>query len=1082
MTATPFISVYSEDALTRSSVSRMLNSTPACVIVVILLYIATAKLGYLVVSNPNNVSAVWLPSGIALGAILLAGVRVWPGIWLGAFLANTVVYNGLSWGSIDVLLSISFSTGASLQAVVGAALIQRTMSDSNLLKKPEHVFKFVGVIALACIIAASVGAASLWVAGQTATSAIGRTWLTWWLGDLMGALVVTPLLLAWCRVPVGEPQRGVLETSLLFFTTVIICQIVFGNWLENVQPSVDWLIFPSLIWAANRFNQRIFTLSIIIISGFGVIWTVLGDGMFSKGDAANPLLLLQFYLGVITVSAMVLFATVYDRRSVARKNRLTQFGIDQAAFAVFWVVPDGRILLTNDAGCRLLGIAHTEIIGSTVFDLIPNVSADSWPAHWAELKEKKSLTYEGELRTKRGNILQIEVSANFIEFEGEEYNCVYIRDVTETKLAAEELQMSQFSANHTLDAVLRLGKDAEILYANDAAINRLGYSLDELLQMRVFDIDADFPADAWPEHWAKLKQNRSLVFESRHRSKDGRIIDVEINANFVNFGDGEYNFAFVRDITERKQAEIALRESEESTRLIIDSAPDAVVTMDIHGRIRGWNPQAGKVFGWGASEAIGQLIAETLFPSVQLGIFRRAIEKYIRTGESYIFNQHLEVAAQDRFGKKLTVEVRLTPVVIRGEQQFSAFIRDITEVKRTEKEREQFAERLLQSQKMEAIGTLAGGIAHDFNNILGAIMGYSELALMNPSDSANVQDSLEEISKASDRAKNLINQILTVSRRQAHERKPIDLHPVIIEVIQLMRPTLPSRVEINLDIHADAGLVLADATQIHQVILNLCTNAAHAIGLNTGRIEIQMRAFEADAILAQVQPDFHTGSYVCLSISDTGRGIDADTIKLIFDPFFTTKCSGEGTGLGLAVVNGIVKGHEGIILVESEPGVGTTFKLYFPVILSVSAESPSKLVSPKMGQGESILFVDDEAVLCRIAKTLLEKLNYNVTVFTDPREALDEFFSEPEAWDLVITDLSMPSMSGIELADEILRQYPQALILLTSGYSGTWTSEKVKSRGFFDLIPKPYSFESMGVVLQSALQSRQTYAAPNNKS
>ena len=394
---------------------------------------------------------------------------------------------------------------------------------------------------------------------------------------------------------------------------------------------------------------------------------------------------------------------------------------------------------------------------------------------------------------------------------------------------------------------------------------------------------------------------------------------------------------------------------------------------------------------------------------------------------------------------------------------------DISERKRVEEALRQREEQLRQSQKMEAIGTLAGGIAHDFNNSLGVIMGYSELAQWDlPTDHA-AHAHLAQIQKASNRAKDLVQQILTFSRQQEHERKPIRLQPILEEALKLLRATIPSTVEIRQQLDPQAPTVLGDPTQIHQVIMNLATNAWHATSEQGGILEVTLSSVDVDADYANTHADLHEGKHLRLVVRDNGHGIDQDTLGRIYDPFFTTKAPGEGTGLGLAVVHGVVKKHQGSISVSSEPGKGTTFSLYFPV--QESEAGPVEPTSAAMvdGSGASILFIDDEEPLAVLGKKMLERMGHQVTIQTGSVEALEVFRAQPDQFDLVITDQTMPRLSGVELAKTLLEIRPHLPILLTTGYSGTISSEEVQAIGIRELLMKPNTAQSLEEAINRVL-------------
>jgi PAS domain S-box-containing protein len=388
--------------------------------------------------------------------------------------------------------------------------------------------------------------------------------------------------------------------------------------------------------------------------------------------------------------------------------------------------------------------------------------------------------------------------------------------------------------------------------------------------------------------------------------------------------------------------------------------------------------------------------------------------------------------------------------------------RDITERRKLEAQ-------FRQAQKMESIGMLAGGIAHDFNNILSAILGNLYLAKLEVADQPVVMEHLDNITQATKRATDLVNQILTFSRKNKQEREPVMLNHVVLEALKLLRASVPATIRIQTDL-TQTPTVLADATAIHQVIMNLGTNAWHAMRDKPGTLKVEMGVIEADVDFAGTHPGLHPGRYVRLAVSDSGHGMDAPTMERIFDPFFTTKAVGEGTGLGLAVVLGIMQSHDGVITVYSEPGVGTTFHLYFPVF-EIEAPPPEVASNPiPRGQGEHILFVDDEAALAEVGKKMLERLGYKVTTKINALEAIAAIRDQPDAFRLVVTDLTMPVMDGIKLGTQLLQLQPKLAVILSTGYSGVLTAESIQELGFRDLLVKPITARALGETVRRALQ------------
>lgn len=384
-----------------------------------------------------------------------------------------------------------------------------------------------------------------------------------------------------------------------------------------------------------------------------------------------------------------------------------------------------------------------------------------------------------------------------------------------------------------------------------------------------------------------------------------------------------------------------------------------------------------------------------------------------------------------------------------------------------ERRRRESEEQLRQSQKMEALGTLAGGIAHDFNNILMAIVGNAELAIGEVKAGTVAHSSVEEIKRASVRAGDIVKRILLFSRRQESDHKVLTLVPVVEEVVKLMRFSLAKHIRMRTLYAPDVPPVSGDVSQLSQVVLNLATNAAHAMSETGGTLSVQVDVATVTAAdAAHAAPDLGEGRYVRVTVRDTGVGMDHDVLERVFEPFFTTKAH-EGTGLGLSVVHGIVQEHRGAIRLESEPGKGTTARVYLPAAVT----APSKRVSPapteQRGEGEQIMYVDDEEVLIDVMTRSLRALGYRCVGFTDPVAALAEFRASPNAWSAVITDLSMPQMSGLELAHELRGTRPDVRIAMVSGYSSDLSS--LREAGIATRLEKPYTIDAIGAVLHELL-------------
>jgi PAS domain S-box-containing protein len=544
--------------------------------------------------------------------------------------------------------------------------------------------------------------------------------------------------------------------------------------------------------------------------------------------------------------------------------------------------------------------------------------------------------------------------------------------------------------------------------------------------------------------------------EERFLRLDGEVIFTEVVAAPIDFEGRRGIQAIYTDISARKAAEAALRDSEEHARQIVENALDAVVTIDRRGYITGWNGRAEKTFGWRHDEALGRLLTDLIVPEEHRASQQESFARLAAASDARAFNRRHEIHAQRRGGERMIVEISISPVYRGGvATTFSAFLRDVTAARRDEEAKRQLEARVRQVQKMESIGTLAGGIAHDFNNILTGILMNVDLAKEDLPPEHPVRESLDEIALAGRRAADLVGQILTFSRQREQERAPLHLQSVVAEALKLLRASLPSSIEIRTRAPRDRAMILADASCIHQIVMNLGTNAAHAMALHGGVLDVALETVTIDAAEASTRPDLREGRYVRLAIADTGQGMDRATIDRIFEPFFTTKPPGEGTGLGLSVVHGIVRSHDGVIAVTSVPGRGTTFQIHFPVYEVRTPAFGITAVPRPAGGRERVLIVDDEQAVARSSARILERFGYRVTFRTDPEEALAVFREQPESFDLVISDLTMPGMSGIDVARAILALRPGFPVILMSGLVDEATLASAQALGVREVLLKP---------------------------
>jgi len=509
----------------------------------------------------------------------------------------------------------------------------------------------------------------------------------------------------------------------------------------------------------------------------------------------------------------------------------------------------------------------------------------------------------------------------------------------------------------------------------------------------------------------------------------------------------------IHDLTARRQAEVALRNALEFNKAIIDGAEDGIAVLDRDLNFLAWNRVMAEGTGIAVDDVLGKNALE-LFPALAtIGMDRlltRALQGETSLSTDMPFNTSIgdERWVQGHFGPYRDGEGHVAGVI--------GVFRDITgrvEAEKARREKEQLQLQLVQAQKMEALGTLAGGIAHDFNNVLMAIIGFTELAGVEIDD-ANRRECHNQVLTACERARGLVNQILTFSRMKEMERRPVQVNQLIKEALKLLRSSIPTTIDIRPEIDPRPLIVHADPTNIHQVLMNLCTNAAHAMKEKGGTLAVALTLewFEEGSSPAPCGlPD---GRYVKLRVTDTGHGMSEETKARIFEPFFTTKPLGEGTGLGLSVVYGIVKSWEGAIDISSEPGAGTTVTIYLPAV--ENAETAGRSVGPEISAGsEHILFVDDEPMLAELGARLLRSLGYRVTKRTSSLEALEFFRNRHEDIDLVVTDITMPHLTGGDLTRKMLEIRPDIPVILCTGYSELVCEEKAKKIGARAYIMKP---------------------------
>ncbi|MCG3196027.1 MAG: Sensor histidine kinase RcsC [bacterium] len=754
-----------------------------------------------------------------------------------------------------------------------------------------------------------------------------------------------------------------------------------------------------------------------------------------------------------------------ERKQAARQLTLLDFALNHVREAAFLIDEEGRVLHVNEEACRALGWPRGEILTLSVPDIDPDFPAHRWREHWSELKARGSLTFETRHRTKDGRIFPVEVSANYFEYEGQGYNLGLVRDITERKRAEEDLRKLWHAIEFSPASIVITNTEGSIEYVNPKFTQVSGYSREEVIgkNPRVLK-SGETPREEYERMWETITRGDEWRGEFHNRKKNGELFWESASISPVKDSRGviEHFVAVKEDITGRKRAERALAESEAKLRSILDNIEIGVALigpgmeiLEMNHRMHEWFPGV---------ESARRPICHQVFSDPPRNVICDNCPTYqtLRDGKVHEATLQTQQGAGNR-----KYRIVSSPLLNSAGEITAAveLVEDITEKLSLESQ-------LRQAQKMEAVGRLAGGVAHDFNNMLSVILGYGEMLLGDLQASDPYHETVAEIVSAGKRSAALTRQLLAFSRRQTLEPEVVNLDAVIQNLQKMLRRLIGEDVSLELRLAGNLAPVMADAGQIEQVIMNLVVNARDAMPMG-GRLTIETSNVDQPESEPQDSLALAPGSYVMMSVTDTGCGMTKETLPQIFEPFFTTKEKGKGTGLGLSTVYGIVKQHGGEIWVDSEPGKGAIFKVLLPrTDAEPDFRGPLGEGEDLRGNGETLLVVEDEPSIRTLVERFLSSLGYEVRVAENASEALRLVGSEGLSPNLLITDVVMPGMSGAALVECLRADHPDLKVLYMSGY----TDEAMAPHGFVDteapFIHKPFKPRDLAATVSGVLRGQ----------
>ncbi len=946
-------------------------------------YFLLAKLGLQLASINPSTSPIWPPTGVALAAVLLGGLRIWPAILVGAFAANATTA-----GTLET--SAFIAVGNTLEGVVGGYLIARWCGGTGAFSTPARVAKFAIVCAgVPTVISASIGVLTLCVAGFADWANFIPIWVTWWLGDAAGAVVVTPVIVLWATTRwrlLGWKEAG--DIAVVLGCAVAVGLVAFSPLLprsEYTSPLGFLAILPLVLAALRRGTRDTATVG-LLLAVFAVWATIAQAGPFGQIGLNESFLLLLTFMLSVSVPSLALSADVEMRRRSEDDLRRIHAELDDRVKERTAALAEANSRL-GEANSRL-GEANSRLSDANIqlieAQRLANLGSWSW-----DIKQNR-IGWSDQLYDIYG-LAPGEFKGTFAQF---------------IELVHPEDRM-QVEASMT--RALKSGRD----FSHEERILRKDGSVRHLLSVGEVIRDGN--------------------------SKAVRMLGVCL------------------DVTERKQAESALRESEQNIRMLLAGVRDyAIYMLDVDGQVRSWNVGAEQIKGYNADEIVGRHF-RTFYTEEDRAndLPDRALTIAAREGKFEAQGWRVRKDGSRFFASELIDAIRNDSGDLAG---FAKITRDITAQHEAQVALDETREQLAQAQKMEALGQLTGGIAHDFNNLLMIVSGYAQILQRKLNEPKDVQ-AVEAIRAAAGRGERLTRQLLTFSRRQQLMPVVVDLRSRIGAVRDMLAPSLRGNIELVVDIEDKIWPVEVDLGELELALVNVAVNARDAMP-DGGTITIQARNMVVTPGSAAGSLE---GDFVALAIIDTGTGIPHDVLQRVFEPFYTTKPVGKGTGLGLSQVHGFANQSGGAVTVASEPGRGTVVTVYLP---RAEAEAPAEA---GMGTGAAgvqvqgtVLVVEDSRDVADVTSALLEQLGYRVVRAENAAEALRHLQQGIE-FNLLFSDIVMPgAIDGIGLAQICREQFPDLPVLLTSGFSDAARA----ADGRFDILRKPFELS----VLEHAIE------------